>query len=126
MICVGQPEPINVGVCLALVLVSEGVERRDIHTRHLDHHFHPRCSVSAILQIVMKLSIPENLRGFYTNCVFICSDGLGWIVFSHLNFDDRKTSGQSAGIAFPRLNLRPPSAPVRSLGGDDDNQKRKF
>ena len=66
------------------------------------------------------------LRGFCTNCVFICSDGLGWIVFSHLNFDDRRTSGQSAGIAFPRLNFRPPSAPVRSLGGDDDDQERKF
>ena len=62
MVCVGQPEPINVGVCLALVLVSEGVERRDIHTRHLYHHFHPSWSVSAILQIVMKLSIPENFK----------------------------------------------------------------
>ena len=61
MVYIGQPEPINVGVCLALVLVSEGVERRDIHTWHLDHHFHPR-SVSAILQIVMRCSIPENFK----------------------------------------------------------------
>ena len=30
-----QPEPINIGVSLAFVLISKGVQGGDIHTRHL-------------------------------------------------------------------------------------------
>ena len=36
-----QPEPINVGVRLALVLVSKGVQGGHIHTRHLLSDFFP-------------------------------------------------------------------------------------
>ena len=41
MVYIGQPEPINVGVCLALVLVSKGVQGGHIHTRHLLSDFFP-------------------------------------------------------------------------------------